>query len=675
MDGRPRARSSAWCAAARGSSSTRTAIAPQLFDLASDPARAPRPRRRARACRDARAPDRARARRLESRRHRRAHRASGARDKDILDAWARNVRPPRRVSLARSLPEHNRLDPVVELMRAARAWPRLGPGLRRARHAAAARRAMPTPKRVIAAAIDRGIRFFDVAPLYGGGLAEERLGRALRGAAARRIRAVHEDRRHAALRADGRCRPAPRGRRQFDRWDYSAAATRASVEREPRAPAHGSPRRRPPARRRRPSRRLPRSARRARAPARRTASSARSASARTSRHRWPRCSTARAFDAFLLAGCYTLLDQSGARADRVGARARHRAWSPAASSTPGVLAAWPQPAPTFGYRPAEAACSRAPRASRASASDTACRLRPRRCSSCSRNPAIDTVLLGPRTVAELDANLAAVDVPDSRRAVGRPRGCARVRGRATARIAARAERSRLGGRLDRCASTPTCTSGSRPAASTTGRRRSRRLSPRLHAGRRGAAISTRARIDGVVLVQTCPQSGGDRLAASISRATRTRCAASPAWVDLDGRAVRFRRRWRRGPKSSAFAPSCAAWPMTRFVARPHVRAPISLPRCDAGLNVTILAEARHYGTSRDVLDALPPGPVTINHLGLPFADVDRDAVARDAARLRPPARDLCAALRRAVPVRRALARRRRASRARRRVRHLRRRSV
>jgi len=32
---------------------------------------------------------------------------------------------------------------------------------------------------VIEAAIEQGMRFFDVAPLYGGGLAEERLGRAL----------------------------------------------------------------------------------------------------------------------------------------------------------------------------------------------------------------------------------------------------------------------------------------------------------------------------------------------------------------------------------------------------------------------------------------------------------------------------------------------------------------
>src|SRR6185436_14782614 len=59
-----------------------------------------------------------------------------------------------------------------------RAWPRIGIGC--------ATLGTPPPgladadaEGVIVAAIERGIRFFDVAPLYGGGLAECRLGSAL----------------------------------------------------------------------------------------------------------------------------------------------------------------------------------------------------------------------------------------------------------------------------------------------------------------------------------------------------------------------------------------------------------------------------------------------------------------------------------------------------------------
>jgi len=55
----------------------------------------------------------------------------------------------------------------------------------------------------------------------------------------------------------------------------------------------------------------------------------------------------------------------------------------------------------------------------------------------------------------------------------------------------------------------------------------------------------------------------------------------------------------------------------------------------AGLNVTVLAEARHYPHVAAVLATLPPGPVTINHLALPFPEVDRVAwriALRDFAR-------------------------------------------
>ena len=44
------------------------------------------------------------------------------------------------------------------------------------------------------AAWDAGLRVFDTAPLYGFGLSEERFGRALSRAAARRARPVHKSR-------------------------------------------------------------------------------------------------------------------------------------------------------------------------------------------------------------------------------------------------------------------------------------------------------------------------------------------------------------------------------------------------------------------------------------------------------------------------------------------------
>ncbi|HEY3533210.1 MAG TPA: aldo/keto reductase, partial [Casimicrobiaceae bacterium] len=111
-------------------------------------------------------------------------------------------------------------------MREAARWPRVGLGC--------AALGTPSPalsdadaEAVIARAIDRGIRFFDAAPLYGGGVAEERLGRALRGLA-------RDD--YVLCTKTGVTRPygqppMPPGatrRRQFDRWDYTAGATQAS---------------------------------------------------------------------------------------------------------------------------------------------------------------------------------------------------------------------------------------------------------------------------------------------------------------------------------------------------------------------------------------------------------------------------------------------------------------
>jgi len=81
---------------------------------------------------------------------------------------------------------------------------------------------------VVATAYARGIRFFDTAPLYGGGLAEERLGRVLRTLPRDDIvlstkTGVTRPYRQAASP------PGGLRRRSADVWDYSPEATKRSV--------------------------------------------------------------------------------------------------------------------------------------------------------------------------------------------------------------------------------------------------------------------------------------------------------------------------------------------------------------------------------------------------------------------------------------------------------------
>jgi len=79
----------------------------------------------------------------------------------------------------------------------------------------------------IDAAWDAGIRTFDTSPLYGGGLSEERLGRAL----SRRPReAFFLSTKTGVSRPYGQAAAPPGGtRRAADVWDYSPEATRHSV--------------------------------------------------------------------------------------------------------------------------------------------------------------------------------------------------------------------------------------------------------------------------------------------------------------------------------------------------------------------------------------------------------------------------------------------------------------
>jgi D-threo-aldose 1-dehydrogenase len=288
-------------------------------------------------------------------------------------------------------------------------WPRLGLGCA---SLGAPDLSDRDAERVIAAAVERGLRFFDVAPLYGGGLAEERLGRALAGL--RRDDYVLCSK-TGVTRAHGTSAmpPGATRRRQFDVWDYSASATRASVMQSCERlrtdrldvvhlhdvedhldrclDAHGE---------------LVRLRAEGLVGGIGIGSNLPGPVA-TLIDRAP-------FDAFLLAGCYTLLDRSG-QALIEDAHARGLRVVAGGVFNSGVLAAWPQPAPAYGYAPA--APSIVERTARIAA-------------VCERHrvpigaaalqfvlaqPAITTVLLGPRSVAELDANLAAsrAEIPET----------------------------------------------------------------------------------------------------------------------------------------------------------------------------------------------------------------------------------------------------------------------
>jgi L-fuconolactonase len=131
-----------------------------------------------------------------------------------------------------------------------------------------------------------------------------------------------------------------------------------------------------------------------------------------------------------------------------------------------------------------------------------------------------------------------------------------------------------------------------------------------------------AGIDAAILVQTCPQV--EETAWMLEVAARTPWIVGiTGWVDLDQPkadlapltehpvVVGLRAQLRRVADDA-------------FVARPNVVRNLARAR-DAGLALTLLAEHRHRDHVARVLDLLPAGPITLNHLGMPFPDVDRDA--------------------------------------------------
>ena len=108
------------------------------------------------------------------------------------------------------------------------AWPRLGLGC--AALTAPGADGERSARAVIEHAWERGIRFFDTAPLYGGGLSEERLGAALDGL-------PRTD--YVLTTKTGVTRPYAQGAtppnstrfRAADVWDFGRKATQASVQR------------------------------------------------------------------------------------------------------------------------------------------------------------------------------------------------------------------------------------------------------------------------------------------------------------------------------------------------------------------------------------------------------------------------------------------------------------
>ena len=140
------------------------------------------------------------------------------------------------------------------------------------------------------------------------------------------------------------------------------------------------------------------------------------------------------------------------------------------------------------------------------------------------------------------------------------------------------------------------------------------------------------RIDGAILVQSAPQIEETDWCIDLARG-EPRIVGVTAWVDLDAAPVDYAALLAR-PKVVGIRAQLRRVADTAFVTRPRVVANLGAA-LTAGLNVTVLAEARHYRHVAAVLGRLPPGPVTINHLALPFPDVDRTqwrAAMRDFAR-------------------------------------------
>jgi len=130
-----------------------------------------------------------------------------------------------------------------------------------------------------------------------------------------------------------------------------------------------------------------------------------------------------------------------------------------------------------------------------------------------------------------------------------------------------------------------------------------------------------AGIDAAILVQTTPQAEETAWLLDLARDLDWIVGVT-GWVDLDGGDVDFTpllaERKLVGIRAQLRRVADAA-----FVRRPQVVQNLRAA-LQAGLGVTILAEQRHYDHVAVVVEELPPGPISLNHLGMAFPDVPRD---------------------------------------------------
>lgn len=129
-----------------------------------------------------------------------------------------------------------------------------------------------------------------------------------------------------------------------------------------------------------------------------------------------------------------------------------------------------------------------------------------------------------------------------------------------------------------------------------------------------AADCRAAGIDRVILVQAAPQASDTAWLLELAR-EHDLVAGVTGWVDLDVEDLDLAC-LRQEAKLLGVRAQLRRHPDAGFITRRRVQRTLAALLV-SGFSVTILAEPRHYPGVMQTLDTLPPGPIVINHMGLP----------------------------------------------------------